>query len=106
VIAYSDEEVLRDLIAGPSITACGIASREQAQGKIDTNCSAASVEMPAWVASRYGEGGVSDFSPSCSNAFATAGTPPQCCFFRIEVAILAAMELAELLSTFHHSLPP
>ena len=37
VIAYSDEESLRDLIAGPSIIACGFASREQAQANIDAN---------------------------------------------------------------------
>ena len=37
VIAYSDEELLRDLIAGPSIIACAFASREEAQAKIDTN---------------------------------------------------------------------
>lgn len=35
VIAYSDEESLRDLIARPSIIACGFASREEAQSKID-----------------------------------------------------------------------
>ncbi len=35
VIAYPDEEVLRELIAGPSIIACGFASREAAQAKID-----------------------------------------------------------------------
>ena len=37
VIAYFDEESLRDLIAGPSIIACGFASREEAQAKIDGN---------------------------------------------------------------------
>jgi hypothetical protein len=37
VIAYSDEESLRDLIAGPSIIACGFASREEAQAKIDSS---------------------------------------------------------------------
>jgi hypothetical protein len=29
VIAYPDEESLRDLIAGPSIIACGFATREE-----------------------------------------------------------------------------
>jgi hypothetical protein len=37
VIAYSDEESLRDLIAGPSIVGCGFPSREEAQAKIDAN---------------------------------------------------------------------
>ncbi len=37
VIAYSDEESLRDLIAGPSIVGSGFASREEAQAKIDGN---------------------------------------------------------------------
>jgi hypothetical protein len=37
VIAYPDEESLRELIAGPSIIACGFASREEAQAKIDAN---------------------------------------------------------------------
>ena len=32
VIAYSDENALRDLIAGPSILGCGFATRELAQG--------------------------------------------------------------------------
>jgi hypothetical protein len=45
VIAYSDEESLRDLIAGPSIIACGFASREEAQAKIDANFSRAA----AWT---------------------------------------------------------
>lgn len=35
VIAYPDEESLRELIAGPSIIACGFASREAAQANID-----------------------------------------------------------------------
>ena len=35
VIAYSDEEALRDLIAGPSIIGCGFSTREQAQGHAD-----------------------------------------------------------------------
>ena len=37
VIAYPDEDSLRDLIAGPSIIACRFASREEAQGTIDAN---------------------------------------------------------------------
>jgi hypothetical protein len=37
VMAYSDEESLRNLIAGPSIVGCGFASREEAQAKIDSN---------------------------------------------------------------------
>ena len=37
VIAYPDEESLRELIAGPSIIACGFASREEAQTSIDTD---------------------------------------------------------------------
>ena len=35
VIAYPDEEALRDLIAGPSIIGCGFSTREQAQGHAD-----------------------------------------------------------------------
>ncbi len=35
VIAYSDENALRDLIAGPSIIGWGFATREQAQGQAD-----------------------------------------------------------------------
>ncbi len=37
VIAYPDEESLRDLIAGPSIIACGFGSREEAQTNIDAD---------------------------------------------------------------------
>ena len=37
LIAYSDEESLRELIAGPSIIACGFASREEAQTNIDAD---------------------------------------------------------------------
>lgn len=44
LIAYFDEESLRPLIARPSIAARGIASREQAQAKIDANFSAAAAE--------------------------------------------------------------
>ena len=35
VLAYSDENALRDLIAGPSIIGWGFATREQAQGHAD-----------------------------------------------------------------------
>ena len=38
VIAYPDEESLRELIAGPSIIACGFASRAEAQTNIDDLC--------------------------------------------------------------------
>jgi hypothetical protein len=37
VIAYPDEESLRELIAGPSIIACGFANREEAQANIDAD---------------------------------------------------------------------
>ena len=37
VIAYPDEESLRELIAGPSIIACGFASRAEAQANIDAD---------------------------------------------------------------------
>jgi hypothetical protein len=37
VIAYSDEASLRDLIARPSIIACGFSSREEAQTNIDAD---------------------------------------------------------------------
>jgi hypothetical protein len=37
VIAYTDEESLRELIAGPSIIACGFATREEAQAKVDAD---------------------------------------------------------------------
>jgi len=37
VIAYTDEESLRELIAGPNINACGFASREEAQANIDAD---------------------------------------------------------------------
>ena len=41
VIAYSEEESLRELIAGPRIIACGFASREEAQTNIDADFRAA-----------------------------------------------------------------
>jgi hypothetical protein len=37
VIGYRDEEWLRELIAGPSIIACGFANREEAQANIDAD---------------------------------------------------------------------
>jgi hypothetical protein len=37
VIAYPDEESLRELIAGPSIIACGFTYREEAQANIDAD---------------------------------------------------------------------
>jgi hypothetical protein len=45
VLAYPDEESLRDLIAGPSIIASGFATREQAQAKVDADFWAAAA---AW----------------------------------------------------------
>lgn len=41
VISYSDEESLRDLIAGPNILACGLASLRDAEVHIDVNLIAA-----------------------------------------------------------------
>jgi hypothetical protein len=41
VIAYPDEESLRELLAGPSIIACHFASREEAQANIDADFSTA-----------------------------------------------------------------
>src|SRR5215469_8994286 len=35
VISYSDEQCLRDLIAGPNILACGFASLRDAEERID-----------------------------------------------------------------------
>jgi hypothetical protein len=37
VIAYRDEDSLRELIAGPSIIACGFANREDAQANIEAD---------------------------------------------------------------------
>jgi hypothetical protein len=46
VIAYSNEESLRELIARPSIIACGFSSREEAQTNIDTDsCTAAACKQ-------------------------------------------------------------
>ncbi|MGA8437544.1 MAG: hypothetical protein WB762_19195 [Candidatus Sulfotelmatobacter sp.] len=55
VIAYPDEESLRELIAGPSIIACGFASREEAQTNIDTDLStvAARKKTPRDRAEKY-----------------------------------------------------
>jgi hypothetical protein len=41
VISYSDEESLRDLIAGPNILACGFASLRDAEAHIDASLLAA-----------------------------------------------------------------
>jgi hypothetical protein len=41
VISYSDEESLRDLIAGPNILACGFASLRDAEARIDASLLAA-----------------------------------------------------------------
>ena len=57
VIAYPDEESLRDLIAGPSIIACGFATRQEAQAKIDADfwtapvCKRTSRLTRSWTAS-------------------------------------------------------
>jgi hypothetical protein len=61
VIAYPDEESLRELIASPSIIACGFASREEAQTNIDTDlCTAATwKETPIDRAEKYRRGALS-----------------------------------------------
>ena len=58
VIAYPDEESLRELIAGPSIIACGFASREEAQTNIDADfwTAAAWKETPRDRAEKYQRG--------------------------------------------------
>jgi hypothetical protein len=58
VIVYHDEERLRELIAGPSIIACGFLSREEAQTNIDTDfCSAAALKKaPKDRAEKYKRG--------------------------------------------------
>jgi len=55
VIAYSDEESLRELIAGPSIIACDFTSREEAQTNIDADfwTAAAWKETPRDRAEKY-----------------------------------------------------
>jgi hypothetical protein len=58
VIAYSDEESLRELIAGPSIIACDFTSREEAQTNIDADfwTVAAWKETPRDRAEKYQHG--------------------------------------------------
>jgi hypothetical protein len=58
VIAYPDEESLRELIAGPSIIACGFASREEAQVNVDTDFWAAAAwkQTPRDGAEKYQRG--------------------------------------------------
>lgn len=58
VIAYPDEESLRELIAGPSIIACGFASREDAQANIDADfwTAAAWKQTPRDRAEKYQRG--------------------------------------------------
>jgi hypothetical protein len=58
VIAYPDEESLRELIAGPSIIACGFASRAEAQTNIDADLCTGAVweETPRDRAEKYQRG--------------------------------------------------
>ena len=58
VIAYRDEESLRELIAGPSIIACGFRSREEAQTHVDADfCTAAAwKKTPRDRAEKYQRG--------------------------------------------------
>jgi len=58
VIAYPDEESLRELIAGPSIIACGFASRAEAQTNIDADLCTGAVwkETPRDQAEKYQRG--------------------------------------------------
>ena len=58
VIAYSDEESLRELIAGPSIIACDFTSREEAQTNSDADfwTAAARKETPRDRAEKYQHG--------------------------------------------------
>src|SRR5579864_9224367 len=58
VIAYPDEESLRELIAGPSIIACDFTSREEAQTNIDADfwTVAAWKETPRDRAEKYQHG--------------------------------------------------
>jgi hypothetical protein len=57
-IAYPDEESLRELIAGPSIIACGFASREEAQVIVDADfwTAAAWKQAPRDRAEKYQRG--------------------------------------------------
>lgn len=58
MIAYPDEESLRELIAGPSIIACGFASRAEAQTNIDADLCTGAVrkETPRDRAEKYQRG--------------------------------------------------
>jgi hypothetical protein len=58
VVAYPDEESLRELIAGPSIIACGFASREEAQVNADADfwTAAAWKQTPRDRAEKYQRG--------------------------------------------------
>jgi hypothetical protein len=58
VLAYPDEESLRELIAGPSIIACGFASREEAQVNVDADfwTAAAWKQTPRDRAEKYQRG--------------------------------------------------
>jgi len=58
VIAYPDEESLRELIAGPSIIACGFAARAEAQANIDADLCTGGVwkETPRDRAEKYQRG--------------------------------------------------
>ena len=70
VIAYPDEESLRELIAGPSIIACGFASREEAQTSIDTDFCTVSAckKTPRDGAEKY-QRGVLSAKPSLAAGF-------------------------------------
>jgi len=57
VISYSDEESLRDLIAGPNILACGFASLRDAEAHVDASLiSAAPRTQPGSRACRNSKG--------------------------------------------------
>ena len=64
VCAYSSEESLRDLIAGPSIITCGFASREEAQANIDSPRGAARKRTQRTPA----RGGVEKYRPRLFSA--------------------------------------
>ena len=70
IIAYPDEESLRELIARPSIIACGFASREGAQTNIDTDfCTAATwKKTPIDRAEKY-QRGVLSANPRLGTGF-------------------------------------
>jgi hypothetical protein len=65
VIANSDEESLRELIAGPSITACDFTSREEAQTNSDADfwAAVAWMELPRDRAEKYQHGVLSAKRP-------------------------------------------